>query len=115
MPLTPHEKAALTTLGNDLRADDPALAEALTTGPRPPAHSGTRPRRWLRIELASQWQGFSSAIRAFFRLLPVGLVLSLAGTAVGSPWITMLGALVFLAATGCTVYEARARRRRKDP
>jgi hypothetical protein len=110
MPLTPHERAALTALEHELRADDPALAEALAARARPPARSGPRPPGWLRTELASQWRDSSPAIRAFFRLLPVGLVVCLVGAAVGSPWVTMLGALVFLAASGCTVHESRVMR-----
>ena len=110
MPLTPHEEAVLTTLEDELRAEDPALAAALASAPPSPSRSGSRPRGRLREEFAAEWDAFSPAIRAFFLLLPVGLVLSVAGAAVGLLWMTMLGTLVFLGATGCTVCEARARR-----
>ncbi len=111
MSLTPPERRALAALDDELRADDPALAAALTTDPPATEHANPRPRGWVRDELSAQWRAFSPAVRLFFSLLPVGLVLSVSGAAVGSAWMMMLGTLVFLGATGCTVYEARARRR----
>lgn len=111
MSLTSLEEKVLTTLGDELRTSDPALAAALTTGLRSTGHSNSRPRGWVRDELAAEWRAFSAAIHLFFYLLPVGLVLSVIGGVVGLTWMAVLGMLVFLGATGCTVYEARSRRR----
>jgi hypothetical protein len=111
MSLTPLEEEVLTTLEDELRADDPALAAALNTGPGSTGHSNPRPRGWVRDELATEWRAFPTAIRLFFCSLPVGLVLSVIGGVVGLPWMMVLAMLVLLSATGCTVSQARARRK----
>ncbi len=111
MPLTPSEEKALATLEDELRAADPALAAALTIDSSPPGHPSQRKRGRVRDEVAAEWYAFSPVIRLYFHLLLLGIVLFVIGTAVGMSWILMLGTLVFLSATGCTVYDARARRR----
>jgi hypothetical protein len=116
MPLTPLEKKVLTTLEDELRTSDPALAAAAaaTADPWSTGYSNLRPRRWVRDELAAEWRAFSTAVHLFFSLLLVGLVLAVIGGVLEVPWLMMLATLVCLGATGCTVYEARARRRSPD-
>ncbi len=111
MPLTPSEEKALATLEDELRADDPALAVALTIDSSPPGHPSQRKRGRVRDEVAAEWYAFSPAIRLYFHLLPVGLVLSIIGGVFQLPWVMVLAVLVCLRAAGCTWYEARARRK----
>src|SRR3712207_5216950 len=109
MSLTPRERKVLATLADDLRVDDPGLAASLTDDGGPSAQSSSRPGKHVWDEIVSEWHGLSPAIRMFFYLLPIGLVLSVVGAAAGLLWMQGLGTLAFLSATGCTVYETRAR------
>jgi hypothetical protein len=103
MPLTPAERANLTALEHQLRADDPALAASLAQGPRPP-----RTLRPLGAPI----------LRAREIALLLGALLVLA--VLGPPVDDRFGALGLAVTTASLIVpwiiiSARAGARRHDP
>jgi hypothetical protein len=86
VPLSPHEESVLADLAADLRADDPAFADALGSGPQglPPRPPLLRPRHVLGPAAALAGLAVVGALAAD-DLGPVGLA---ALTAVATvPWL----------------------------